>query len=73
MSNPFIESRASMTVCRGFVWIGQSWERCDRCGEPAKAHKGIEEPCRDHGPFCQNHMQVTTWEQLRSRVGRASR
>ncbi|SOD80065.1 hypothetical protein SAMN06272781_6850 [Streptomyces sp. 1222.2] len=38
-------------VCEGFVWIGQSFATCDRCGQPAWDHAGEEVPVEDAGPF----------------------
>lgn len=37
--------------CKGFQWIGQSLEHCDRCGQPYWEHTHNEEFNRDKGPF----------------------
>ncbi|MFJ2848301.1 hypothetical protein [Streptomyces rubiginosohelvolus] len=38
-------------VCEGFVWIGQSFAHCDRCGQPAWDHDGEEVAAEGAGPF----------------------
>jgi hypothetical protein len=38
-------------VCEGFVWIGQSFATCDRCGQPAWDHEGEEVAVEGAGPF----------------------
>jgi hypothetical protein len=38
-------------ACEGFVWIGQPFTTCERCGQPAWEHAGEEVPADDAGPF----------------------
>ncbi|MEV0556284.1 hypothetical protein AB0I27_22880 [Streptomyces sp. NPDC050597] len=38
-------------VCEGFVWIGQSFATCDRCGQPAWDHAGEEIAVEGADPF----------------------
>lgn len=48
-------------VCEGFVWIGQSFATCDRCGQPAWEHVGEEIPVEGSDPF-DNRWTVRPWE-----------
>lgn len=48
-------------VCEGFVWIGQSFAICDRCGQPAWEHVGEEVPIEGAGLF-DNRRTVRPWE-----------
>jgi len=48
-------------VCQGFVWIGQSFATCDRCGQPAWEHAGEEVPVEGAGPF-DNRRTVRPWK-----------
>ncbi|MFJ2004786.1 hypothetical protein [Streptomyces chartreusis] len=38
-------------VCEGFVWIGQPFTSCDRCGQPAWEHDGADVAVEGAGPF----------------------
>ena len=38
-------------VCKGFYWIGQAFDVCDRCGEPYWLHTHAERMRRDAAPF----------------------
>ena len=48
-------------VCQGFVWIGQPFTTCDRCGQPAWEHAGEEVPVEGAGPF-DNRRTVRPWK-----------
>ncbi|MDX3637803.1 hypothetical protein PV728_48045 [Streptomyces europaeiscabiei] len=48
-------------VCEGFVWIGQSFATCDRCGQPAWDHEGEEVAAEGAGPF-DNRRTVRPWK-----------
>lgn len=37
--------------CKGFQWIGQEWDHCDRCGAPYWQHTHMEHPAKGAGPF----------------------
>lgn len=37
--------------CKGFQWIGQTWDSCGGCGGPYWYHTHIERAKRDAGPF----------------------
>jgi predicted amidophosphoribosyltransferase len=37
--------------CKGFRWIGQSWEHCDGCGKPFWEHTHDSRIRRDASPF----------------------
>ena len=37
--------------CKGFQWVGQSFEHCDGCGEPYWEHTHDQQINRDKGPF----------------------
>ncbi|MEU7911357.1 hypothetical protein [Microbispora bryophytorum] len=41
---------AEQPPCEWFVWIGQPYTSCDRCGQPAWEHRGEEVPDRSN-PF----------------------
>ena len=48
--------------CKGFQWIGQSFEHCDGCGEPYWEHTHDQQFNRDKGPFdedCWLYMPIT--------------
>lgn len=47
-------------VCDGFVWIGQPMTSCDRCGQPAWEHQGLDQPPAD--PFSDAPSTVRPWE-----------
>lgn len=38
-------------TCEGFVWIGQPFTSCDRCGQPAWDHAGQDVAVEGAGPF----------------------
>lgn len=38
-------------ACEGFVWIGQPFTTCDRCGRPAWEHAALEVAPPGAGPF----------------------
>ena len=44
------DQNANASPCPGFVWIGQPFDTCDRCGQPAWEHAGIERVVGG-GPF----------------------
>jgi len=48
-------------VCQGFVWIGQPFTTCERCGQPAWEHDGEEIPVEGAGPF-DNCRTVRPWK-----------
>jgi len=48
-------------VCQGFVWIGQPFTTCDRCGQPAWEHAGEEVPVEGAGPF-DSERTVRPWK-----------
>jgi hypothetical protein len=51
----------ALPVCQGFVWIGQPFTTCDRCGQPAWEHAGEEVPVEGAGPF-DNRRTVRPWK-----------
>ncbi|MGE9282302.1 hypothetical protein ACP4B2_27660 [Streptomyces rochei] len=52
---------ATPVVCEGFVWIGQSFATCDRCGQPAWEHDGQDVAVEGAGPF-DPRRTVRPWE-----------
>lgn len=40
---PIKEEPEPESACKGFQWIGQSWEHCNGCSRPAWEHEGYEE------------------------------
>ncbi|WP_175438093.1 hypothetical protein [Streptomyces sp. SGAir0924] len=52
---------AAPVVCEGFVWIGQSFATCDRCGQPAWEHDGQDVAVEGAGPF-DPRRTVRPWE-----------
>jgi hypothetical protein len=40
-----------LSDCRGFRWIGQSWESCDACGRPWDEHDGLHTLREGAPPF----------------------
>ncbi|MFE9127054.1 hypothetical protein ACFYOF_16815 [Streptomyces sp. NPDC007148] len=48
-------------VCQGFVWIGQSFATCDRCGQPAWDHEGEEVPA-DGAGLLDDRRAVRPWK-----------
>jgi hypothetical protein len=58
---PETQAAEPPTVCQGFVWIGQSFATCDRCGQPAWEHAGRDAPVPDAGPF-DTRRRVIPWE-----------
>ncbi|MGW5175864.1 hypothetical protein ACWERY_16070 [Streptomyces sp. NPDC004082] len=48
-------------VCEGFVWIGQSFATCDRCGQPAWDHAGRDAPVEGAVLF-DTRRTVIPWE-----------
>lgn len=48
------EGERETEQCKGFQWIGQSWEHCDGCGQPYWEHDCMEGIDRDKGPFDQD-------------------
>jgi hypothetical protein len=46
--------------CRGFHWVGQSWEHCDQCGRPWQEHEGMVRPAPGAGPFS-NETIIVPW------------
>lgn len=62
-------------VCGGFVWIGQPMTSCDRCGQPAWEHEGLDQPTAD--PFSDALSTVRPWkpgeaEAIRAKWGGSS-
>lgn len=51
---------ARPTACGGFVWIGQPFTSCDRCGQPAWEHQGLDQPPDD--PFSDAPSTVRSWK-----------
>ena len=54
MSETTYDLMITPRACQGFQWIGQSFEHCDRCGEPFWNHSHedrLADPGRGGGPF----------------------
>lgn len=46
-----VETVPEEDECRGFCWVGQSFDHCDRCGRDIALHDGLEVKVRDSGIF----------------------
>lgn len=70
---PFEESKQPDPVeepesgCKGFQWIGQSWEHCNRCSRPAWEHEGCEEMGAD-SPFSDGETKIFAWTGMLAEV-----
>lgn len=46
-----VETTPEEDECRGFQWIGQSFEHCDRCGRDITLHEGMESSVKGSSIF----------------------
>lgn len=62
-----VGSGHGVSACVAFVWFGQDFAHCDRCGLDLSEHRGMEAPASGTGPFDDSAPVVVSFEEMAER------